>query len=330
LSGTENINARFCYNRPMIKGKKILVTGSGGFLGGYVVEKLKQRDPKKILTPSFKDHDLRVYEECLRATEDVDIVIHLAANVGGIGYQQKYPADIYYDNVTMGTQMMEAARVNGVKKFLALGSVCAYPKFTPIPFREENLWDGYPEETNAAYGVAKRMMLVQAQAYRAQYNFNAIYLLPVNFYGPRDHFELDTSHVIPALIRRFSEAKKLDSPEVVVWGSGKPTREFLYIEDAAEGIVLATEKYNKPDPINLGSSSEISIANLAELIRKLVGYKGRIVFDKSKPGGQPRRKADTSRAKKEFGFESSTTFEEGLRKTIAWYEEELERKIKKP
>lgn len=313
----------------MIKGKKVLVTGSDGFLGRYVVEKLKKRNPKKILTPSFKDHDLRIYGECLKVTEGVDIVIHLAANVGGIEYQQKYPADIYYDNVTMGTHMMEAARVNGVKKFLALGSVCAYPKFTPIPFREENLWNGYPEETNAAYGVAKRMMLVQAQAYRTQYQFNAIFLLPVNFYGPRDHFELETSHVIPALIRRFSEAKKQGSPEVVVWGSGKPTREFLYIEDAAEGIILATEKYNKPEPINLGSSSEISIANLAELIRRLVGYKGKIVFDKSKPGGQPRRKADTSKAKKEFGFESSTTFEEGLKKTIAWYEEKFERKTKK-
>lgn len=314
----------------MVKGKNVLVTGSAGFLGGYVVEKLKKRNPKKILTPSLKDHDLRIYEECLKVTEGVDIVIHLAANVGGIEYQQKYPADIYYDNVTMGTHMMEAARVNGVKKFLALGSVCAYPKFTPIPFKEENLWGGYPEETNAAYGVAKRMMLVQAQAYRTQYKFNAIFLLPVNFYGPRDHFELETSHVIPALIRRFSEAKKQGSPEVVVWGSGKPTREFLYIEDAAEGIILATERYNKPGPINLGSSSEISIANLAELIRELVGYKGRVVFDESKPGGQPRRKADTSKAKKEFGFESSTTLKEGLKKTIAWYEKNLGRKTKKP
>lgn len=313
----------------MIKGKKVLVTGSGGFLGGYVVEKLKKKGPKKILTPGFKNHDLRIYGECLKVTEGVDIVIHLAANVGGIGYQQKNPADIYYDNVTMGTHMMEAARVNGVKKYLALGSVCAYPKFTPIPFKEEKLWDGYPEEPNAAYGVAKRMMLVQAQACRTQYQFNAIFLMPVNFYGPRDHFEPETSHVIPALIRRFSEAKKQGSPEVVVWGSGKPTREFLYIEDAAEGIILAVESYNKPDPVNLGSSFEISIANLAGLIRELVGYKGRVVFDKSKPDGQPRRKVDTSKAKKEFGFESSTTFEEGLRKTIAWYEEKFEGKTKK-
>lgn len=314
----------------MIKGKKVLVTGSGGFLGGYVVEELKKRHPQKILTPSIKDHDLRIYKECLSVTEGVDIVIHLAANVGGIGYQQKNPADIYYDNVIMATQMMEAARINGVKKYLALGSVCAYPKFTPIPFKEENLWKGYPEETNAAYGVAKRMMLVQAQAYRIQYQFNAIFLMPVNFYGPRDHFEAETSHVIPALIRRFSEAKKQGIPEVVVWGSGKPTREFLYIEDAAEGVVLATERYNKPDPVNLGSSFEISIANLARLVQELVGYKGRVIFDKSKPDGQLRRKVDTSKAKKEFGFESSTTFEEGLRKTIAWYEEELGRKIKKP
>ncbi|MFZ5933173.1 MAG: GDP-L-fucose synthase family protein [Patescibacteria group bacterium] len=312
----------------MIKGKIVLVTGAGGFLGGHVVEKLKKWRPKKILTPSFEQHDLRRYEECVRVTRGVDIVIHLAANVGGIAYQKRNPGSIYYDNVIMATHLMEAARLNGVKKFLALGSVCAYPKITPVPFKEEYLWNGYPEETNGPYGIAKRMMLVQAQAYRRQYGFNAIFLMPVNFYGPGDHFDPETSHVIPALIQRFSEAKENRNKQVVVWGSGKPTREFLYIEDAAEGIALAVEKYNKEYPVNLGSSYEISIRDLANLIKKLVGYKGKIVFDKSKPDGQPRRKVDISKAKKEFGFEARTTFEEGLRKTINWYEENIKKNTK--
>ena len=252
-----------------------------------------------------------------------DLIIHLAAHVGGIGANREHPGEFFYDNLMMGVELMHQAWQRGVKKFVAIGTVCAYPKFTPVPFREENLWDGYPEETNAPYGLAKKMLLVQAQAYRQQYGFNAIYLLPVNLYGPRDNFNPATSHVIPALIRKCLEAQERGDPEVVVWGDGSPTREFLYVEDAAEGISLASERYNGSDPVNLGSGNEISIKSLTELIARLAGYSGRVVWDTSKPNGQPRRALDTSRAEAYFGFKARTDFEEGLRRTIAWYRSQI-------
>jgi len=300
--------------------KKVLVTGAGGFVGQHLVAQLKKMKPAKIFTPGSRDFDLREKTVCAQVVKDMDIVIHLAANVGGIGYNQEFPGTLFYDNLLMGVHLMEEARKAGVDKFVAVGTICAYPKFAPIPFREEDLWNGYPEETNAPYGLAKKMMLVQAQAYRQQYGFRAIYLLPVNMYGPGDNFNPDSSHVIPALIRKFVEAKNNGDKEVSVWGTGQATREFLYVEDAARGILLATEKYNGSEPVNLGSSFEISIAELAETIGKVVGFDGKIVFDKSKPDGQPRRKLDVSRAKKEFGFESEVSFEEGLKKVVEWYE----------
>jgi len=302
--------------------KKILVTGGAGFLGSFIVDKLiKEREvkPENIRVPRSKEIDLRRWENCVKAVTSMDIVIHLAANVGGIGYNKKYPATLFYDNAIMGVQLMEAARQEGVQKFVVLGTVCAYPKYTPVPFREEDLWNGYPEETNAPYGIAKRILLIQAQAYREQYSFNAIYLLPVNLYGPRDNFDPERSHVIPALIKKMVDAKLEQRNEVVVWGTGQASREFLYVEDAAEGILLATEKYNKLDPVNLGSSKEITIKELADLIVKLTGYDGRIIWDTSKPDGQPRRCLDTSKAKREFGFEAKTDLEEGLKRTIEWY-----------
>lgn len=318
--------------------KRILVTGGAGFLGSFVVEKLIERGafPERIRIPRSKDMDLRVGENCAKVVKDIDIVIHLAARVGGIGFNQENPGTLFYDNLMMGVQLMEAARKAEVGKFVAIGTICAYPKFTPVPFKEEDLWNGYPEETNAPYGLAKKMLLVQAQAYRQQYGFNAIYLLPVNLYGPRDDFDLETSHVIPALIRKcvevklrmeqdegFSEPEPKPKPEpghfVTVWGTGKATREFLYVEDAAEGILLAAEQYNKPDPVNLGARFEISIKDLVQLIAKLTGFNGEIVWDSSKPNGQPRRMLDTSRAEKEFGFRSMVSLEEGLKKTIDWY-----------
>jgi GDP-L-fucose synthase len=307
------------------KGKKILVTGGAGFLGSHVVEKLLKRGILKenIFIPRSKECDLRLQENCKKVVKGKDIIIHLAGNVGGIGYNLEYPGTLFYDNILMGVHLMEEARKAGVKKFVVIGTICSYPKFTPVPFKEEKLWEGYPEETNAPYGLAKKMLLVQAQAYRQQYGFNAVYLLQVNLYGEKDNFDPKSSHVIPALIRKFVEAKEKKLPEVVVWGSGRPTREFLYAEDAAEGILLATEKYNKPDPVNLGSCFEISIDKLASLISKLVGYKGKIVFDTSRPDGQPRRKLDTSRAEKEFGFRSKTSFEVGLKKTIRAYEKSI-------
>ena len=304
-----------------LRQNRILITGGGGFLGTHVVNALKKRGVKSgnIIVPRSRDYDLREKEVSRELVKNVDIVIHLAANVGGIGYNLEMPGSLFYDNILMGVHLMEEARKAGVKKFVGIGTVCAYPKFTPIPFVEEDLWIGYPEETNAPYGLAKKMLLVQAEAYRKQYNFNALFLLPVNLYGPGDKFDPKHSHVIPALIRKFIEAKKNKSPEVVIWGTGMATREFLYVEDAAEAILLATEKYNKADPINIGSSFEISIRELAGLIQGLVGYKGKIVWDTSKPDGQPRRKLDVKKAEKEFGFTAQTDFHEGLKHTIAWY-----------
>jgi len=301
------------------KEKTVLVTGGHGFLGTHLVNELKNLSPKDIIVPKSSENDLREYEECVKVSKNVDIVIHLAANVGGIGYNRDNPANLFDDNILMSVNMMRAARVNGVKKYLALGTICAYPKFTPVPFKEKDLWMGYPEETNAPYGLAKKMQLVQAQAYRQQYGFNAIFLLPVNLYGPGDNFDQKSSHVIPALIKKFVEAKENNQKEVVVWGTGKPTREFLYVKDAAKGIILAVEKYNKSEPVNLGAGFEISIKDLAELIKKLTDFKGNIIWDKTKPDGQPRRKLDVSKAEEEFGFTANTEFEVGLRETINWY-----------
>ena len=301
--------------------KKILVTGGAGFLGSFIVELLKEKgvDEENIRIPRSKDTDLRRWENCIKAVKDIDIAIHLAAKVGGIGYNQKYPATLFYDNAIMGIQLMEAARQEGVEKFVAIGTVCAYPKFTPVPFKEEDLWNGYPEETNAPYGLAKKMLSVQSQAYRQQYGFNSIFLLPVNLYGPRDNFDLDSSHVIPALIRKFTDAVENNKKEVEVWGTGKASREFLYVEDAARGIILATEKYNKSELVNIGAGFEIKIKDLVELIAELTGFDGEIIWDTTKPDGQPRRCLNVSRAKEEFGFEAKVGFREGLEKTIGWY-----------
>jgi GDP-L-fucose synthase len=305
-----------------IKSKKILITGANGFLGKYLVPKLIKIGAKErnIFTPKSSELDFRIWEDCEKAVKGKDIVIHLAAKVGGIGFNREKPGELFYDNIIMGAQLMEAARQAGVKKFVALGTVCAYPKFTPVPFKEEDLWNGYPEETNAPYGLAKKMLLVQSQAYRQQYGFNAIFLLPVNLYGPGDNFDPRSSHVIPALIRKFVEAKEQNQPIVNIWGTGKATREFLYVEDAAGAIALATQKYDKSDPVNLGASFEISIKDLVQLIKQIVGYKGKIIWDSTKPDGQPRRKLDVSKAEKEFGFKSSTNFEKGLKRTIKWYQ----------
>lgn len=308
-----------------LKGKTILVTGGNGFLGSYVVSLLKKENLKNIIVPDIKKYDLREMKNCLKVTKGVDYVIHLAANVGGIGYNLNNSATLYYDNILMGTFIMEASRINGVKKFLGLGTVCAYPKNTPIPFKEKNLWKGYPEETNAPYGLAKKMLLVQSQAYRKQYGFNSIYLLPVNLYGPNDNFNSKSSHVIPALIERFYDAKVRNKGSVIIWGTGKATREFLYVSDAARGIVMALKKYSKPEPVNLGSRFEISIFDLAIRISNILKYNGKIKFDKSKPDGQPRRKFDTTMASQEFGFKSSVTFSDGLEKTIKWYINEYDK-----
>jgi GDP-L-fucose synthase len=301
--------------------KRITVTGGAGFLGAHVVRKLRELGCKDVFVPRSSDYDLVNNEDVKKLYGDTkpDIVIHLAARVGGIGANKQNPGRFFYDNLMMGVQMMEQGRLAGIEKFVAVGTICAYPKFSPVPFREEDLWNGYPEETNAPYGLAKKMLLVQAQAYRQQYGFNAIYLLPVNLYGPGDNFDPESSHVIPALIKKCINAIKNEDKEVVIWGTGKPTREFIFVEDAAEGIVLATEKYNKSAPINIGSGFEISIKDLADLITKLTGFKGRIVWDTSKPDGQPRRRLDISKAEAEFGFKAETKFKEGLRKTIEWY-----------
>lgn len=301
------------------KNKTVLLTGGAGFLGSHISNLLKKQGVKRIIIPRSKDSDLRIWDNCLKQTKNIDVVIHAAGNVGGIGYNQKFPGELFYDNLMMGAQLMEAARLNKVKKFVAIGTICAYPKFTPVPFKEEDLWNGYPEETNAPYGLAKKMLLVQSQAYRQQYNFNTIYLLPVNLYGPGDNFDPKNSHVIPALIKKFVEAKEKNLPYVEVWGTGKASREFLYVEDAAEAIVLATKNYDKPEPVNIGAGFEITIKDLVEKISKIINYKGEIKWDKTKPDGQPRRCLDTSKAAKEFGFKAKTKFEEGLKKTIDWY-----------
>ena len=303
--------------------KKILITGGAGFFGSQVVNQLLEKGilPENILIPRSKDIDLRRWENCVQVVKDCDIVIHLAAKVGGIGFNQNFPGQLFYDNAIMGIQIIEAARQAGVKKCVIAGTICAYPKFTPVPFREDDLWNGYPEETNAPYGLAKKMLLVQSQAYRQEYGFNSIYLLPVNLYGPGDNFDPASSHVIPALIKKFTDAKKEKKPFVEVWGTGMASREFLYVEDAARGIILATERYNKPEPVNLGAGMEITIRDLVALIQELTNYSGEIRWDTIKPDGQPKRSLDVSRAKKEFGFEARMSFRTGLEKTIRWYEE---------
>ncbi|GAB4504855.1 MAG: GDP-L-fucose synthase [Anaerolineales bacterium] len=338
--------------------KRVLVTGGAGFLGSFVLEKLKARGATDVLVPHIEHYDLRDRDSIRQLLNDALcapgerpshlnapgfrptnfnlptsnfqpanfqpanlIIIHLAANVGGIGANREHPAEFFYDNLMMGVELMHQAWQRGVGKFVAIGTVCAYPKFTPVPFKEDDLWNGYPEETNAPYGLAKKMMLVQAQAYRQQYGFNAIYLLPVNLYGPRDNFNLQTSHVIPALIRKAVEAQERGEKELVVWGDGSPTREFLYVEDAADGIVTAAEKYNGAEPVNLGSGYEISIKDLAEMIVRLTGFTGKLVWDTSKPNGQPRRGLDVSRAKELFGWSAQVPFEEGMRRTIEWFKE---------
>jgi len=304
-----------------LNNKKILVTGGNGFLGSHVINELKKRGVKNedITIPRSKKCDLRIKKNVTSAVKDKDIVIHLAAVCGGIGANMKSPGSFYYDNALMGLQMIHESWKAGVEKFVAIGTICAYPRNTPIPFKEENLWNGYPEETNAPYGLAKKMMLVQCQSYRQQYGFNCIYLLPVNLYGIGDSFDLNNSHVIPALILKCLNAIKNNKKEIVCWGDGSPTREFLYVEDAANGIVLATEKYNKQEPVNIGAGFEISIKELTEQIAELTGFKGNIIWDISKPNGQPRRCLDTNRAEREFGFKAETSFRDGLKKTIDWY-----------
>jgi GDP-L-fucose synthase len=304
--------------------KRVLVTGGHGFLGSYLIENLQTKNAK-VIAPTHKDYDLVDGDQVRKMYQEnpADIIIHLAATVGGIGANREHPGKFFYENLMMGVQLLHEAYAHKIPKFVAIGTVCSYPKYTPAPFKEDDLWNGYPEETNAPYGLAKKMMLVQSQGYREEYDYNSIFLLPVNQYGPRDNFDLETSHVIPALIRKCLEAVDSGADHIDAWGDGSPTREFLYVEDTAVGILLAAEKYNKSEPVNLGSSYEISIKNLTELIAKLTNFKGEIRWDTSKPNGQPRRKLDTSRAKKEFGFEAKTSFEDGLRKTIKWYKENL-------
>ncbi len=301
--------------------KRVLVTGGSGFLGHHVIQELKRRGATDIHAPRSREYDLRKPEQVRKCLDDIkpNIIIHMAAVVGGIGANRAHPGSFFFDNAAMGIHLIEEARLRGVEKMTNLGTICAYPKFTPVPFREEELWNGYPEETNAPYGLAKKMMLVQGQAYRQEYGFNTIFLLPVNLYGPRDNFDPASSHVIPALIRKALEAKESGATEMVCWGTGSATREFLYVEDCARAIVLATERYDGPEPINLGSGMEISIRDLSETIARLCGFTGKIVWDSTKPDGQPRRCLDVARAKETFGFVAEMSFEEGLKRTIAWY-----------
>lgn len=308
----------------VLNEKRICVTGGAGFLGRRIVNGLKQRGAKEIFVPRSREFDLTREEAVVRMYEAArpDVVIHLAAVVGGIGANRLYPGQYFYDNLMMGANLMEHARRRGVAKFVAIGTICSYPKHTPVPFKEDDLWNGYPEETNAPYGLAKKMLLVQAQAYRQQYGMNAITLLPVNLYGPEDNFDLTTSHVIPAMIRKFVEATQTGAKQVELWGTGKASREFMYVEDCAGGIIAATERYDKPEPVNLGTGREISIKDLALLIARAAGFQGEVRWDASKPDGQPRRCLDVTRARAEFGFEAKTPLEEGLRRTIAWYQEQ--------
>ena len=312
-------------NGSKMKRKRITITGGKGFLGTHLINKLKAKDYQHLYIADIPDYDLVNLEDIKRMYDNSkpDIVIHLAAKVGGIGFNQENPATLFYENLMMGTQLLHEGYLRNIEKFVAIGTICAYPKFTPVPFKEEDLWNGYPEETNAPYGLAKKMMLVQSQAYRKQYGFNSIFLLPVNLFGPGDNFNPKSSHVIPALIKKIVDAQKIQSPKVVVWGTGKATREFFYVEDAAEAIILSMERYNKSDPINIGAGFEISIKELVELIMELTGFKGKIAWDKTKPDGQPRRMLDTTKAFTEFGFKSKTGFREGLKKTIDWYKKSL-------
>ncbi len=301
--------------------KKICITGGAGFLGKHLIKSLEAKGAKQIFVPKIEDYDLVHLGDVQRMLKDSDpdVIIHLAAHVGGIGANMSRPAEFFYDNLMMGVQLMHESWKIGVEKFVAIGTICAYPKYTQVPFKEENLWDGYPEETNAPYGLAKKMLLVQSQSYRQQYGWNSIFLLPVNLYGPGDNFNPASSHVIPALIRKCLEAKAEGLDHIIAWGDGSPTREFIYVADAAQGIHLATERYNSSDPVNIGSSFEISIKDLLEKIAHMTGFSGEIVWDTSKPNGQPRRKLDTSRAEKSFGFKASTDFDRGLQQTIDWY-----------
>ncbi len=303
--------------------KKICVTGGAGFLGTHLIQNLRARGAKHIFIPKIEDYNLVNPDAIQQMLKDAapDVIIHLAAHVGGIGANREHPAEFFYDNLMMGVQLMHQAWERKVEKFVAIGTVCAYPKFTPVPFKEDDLWKGYPEETNAPYGLAKKMLLVQSQAYRQQYGFNSVFLLPVNLYGPGDNFDPRSSHVIPALIRKCIEAQEAGEDHIVVWGDGSPTREFIFVRDAAEGIALAAERYNESEPVNIGSGFEISIKDLVEKIARMTGFEGKLVWDTSKPNGQPRRALDTSRAKEKFGFEAKTDFEAGLQETIDWYRE---------
>jgi len=303
------------------QSRRVLLTGGGGFLGGFIRRRLEREQPAEIMTPRAAELDLRDAGaiRAYLAAKRPNLIIHAAAVVGGIGANREHPGRFFYENAIMGIQLIEEARLAGVEKFVQLGTICAYPKFAPIPFREDDLWNGYPEETNAPYGIAKKALLVQLQSYRQEYGFNGIFLLPVNLYGPNDNFDLQTSHVIPAMIRKFIEARELGEAEVVLWGDGSPTREFLFVRDAAEGIVLASEKYDGEQPVNLGRGEEVRIADLAARIATMVGYGGRIVWDAEKPNGQPRRLLDVTRAEREFGFRAATSLDAGLRETIDWY-----------
>lgn len=305
------------------KNTSVLVTGGTGFLGSNVVDILKEKETKNIIIPRSKDCDLRLKENCNTITKNVDVVFHIAAKVGGIGLNQEKPGELFYDNLIMGTNLMEEARKNGVKKFIALGTICSYPKFTPIPFSENSIWDGYPEETNAPYGLAKKMLLVQSQAYKQQYKFNSIVVFPTNLYGPRDNFNDNTSHVIPALIKKISLAKKTGAKQILLWGDGTPTRDFLYVSDAANGIVLAAEKYEESEPINLGSGQEVSISELASMLLKLMNADLEIKWQTDKPNGQPRRCISIDRAKQKIGFLPKIDLNEGLKRTIDWYESNI-------